>query len=68
MIGTPENDAALRLECWKVGMAMARQNQHDHVVVDKMATAVYAFIANGANVTTAPVTESRDKSTKTPKR
>lgn len=69
MIGSPENDAALRLECWKIAVTMAGGGRFDVNIVDKTATAVYSFIANGSvSPETPPVTEGRDKSTKTPKR
>lgn len=68
MIGEPLDDAKLRLECWHLGMEMALTSKYDRSVVDKNATAIYSFIATGAVSTTAPEPESRDKSTKTPKR
>lgn len=65
MIGSPENDAALRLECWRTAMEMAPDQRHNADAVDKMSTRIYSFIAGGGN---APPPESRDKSKQTPKR
>jgi len=68
MIGEPLDDAKLRLECWRLGVEMAGTQAYQVDTVDELATAAYNFIATDAVSTTASVPESRDKSTKTPKR
>jgi hypothetical protein len=65
VIGTPENDAALRLECWKVGVEMAGGGRFDADNVAKLASAAYTFIASGEK---SPSSDSRDKPSKAPKR
>ena len=68
MIGVPLDDAKLRLECWRLGVQMAGTEAYRVATVDEMATAAYTFIATEAVSPAASVPESRDKSTKTPKR
>lgn len=65
MIGSPVEDANVRLQCWKFGIEMAGNARHDDAVVAKMATAAYNFVA-GVEKSTPP--DSRDKSKPTPKR
>lgn len=63
MIGTPVEDAQLRLKCWELAITMAGGQRCDVDTVDKMATAAYSFIATGADSNESkPAAKARDKS------
>lgn len=65
MIGTPVEDAHIRLECWKLGVAMAGNDRHSADNVAILSTAAYNFVAGGEK---SSPSDSRDKSKPTPKR
>ena len=65
MIGTPVEDAQIRLQCWQLGVEMAGNQRHNATNVAILSTAAYNFVAGGDKLSPP---DSRDKSTKTPKR
>jgi hypothetical protein len=65
VIGTPVEDAHIRLECWKLGVQMAGNEKHNAENVAILSTAAYNFVAGGEKSSSS---DSRDKSKKTPNR